>query len=338
MAYLEYKFVCKSDVKEDTASLEIEWHIHQTIVKNLFDSKITVAESDSFNTDFKGSKWYLQLKKSEKDFQKLSIYLCNKEETAKISVQFNFELKANIGDNKKCTDKSWFDSSLGVHNECLLSKAQADSGRFWHDDFLIVTAKVQLKALENQFITTNVSNTSAPAKIKLEDRYKQLLESGLLSDVTLHVGNREFKVHRNILANSCDYFNAMFTGGLKESTQKIIKITDVTPEIFEAILKFIYSGEFPDDLAPIAKDLLIAADKYNLPPLVTTCEYKLSQDVNLENCIDLLVFADLYNLGHCLKNEVLTFMKKNIDEIKLKEEWNKLKESNLKLVVEVFEF
>lgn len=333
---------CKTDIKMDTTSFEIEWHVHKEVIQNIFHSKIASVRSNILHTEFANSSWCLEFRKNVIKRQSrfeyyVGICLINVKKTQGISVHFGYELKANKGEGKQVGEHMWQDDASDVNFAWILSEADIEMGRFWHGDFLIIIGKVKLRSLRNEIITTPFTpGCLEPAQRDLENRYKNLLDTGLLSDVTLLVADQKFKAHRCILANSCEYFRAMFTGGLKESTQKVIEITDVGPEVFETILKFIYSGELPEDLTPIAKELLIAADKYDLQMVVIQCVNHLSKMLNLDTCVQLLVFADYYNQQD-LKKVVITFMKTNIRQIVDHENWKALKKDNAQLAFDVLE-
>jgi hypothetical protein len=51
----------------------------------------------------------------------------------------------------------------------------------------------------------------------------------------LHVYFKEFCAHKLILSSSSDVFEAMFYGALSETG--VVKVTDVTPAAFQALLK-----------------------------------------------------------------------------------------------------
>ena len=65
----------------------------------------------------------------------------------------------------------------------------------------------------------------------------------MLCDVILCVEDREFPVHRIILAACSDYFEAMFTSGMSESAneQKKIEIKGLSADTMDILLDFIYT-------------------------------------------------------------------------------------------------
>lgn len=93
---------------------------------------------------------------------------------------------------------------------------------------------------------------------------EKLLTSKNFSDFQFKIGNKKFNVHKNILSARSPVFEAMFKHGLKESNEKQTEITDVEVDVFEAMLKYIYTNKIPD-LEDSATDLLMAANKVILP-------------------------------------------------------------------------
>lgn len=76
------------------------------------------------------------------------------------------------------------------------------------------------------------------------DMFNQLWPSGIFSDITLYVGNREFKVHRSVLSSVSPYFTHLFTK-MRESNESTIKLISISPEIFEKLLQLIYTSRLP---------------------------------------------------------------------------------------------
>ena len=61
-----------------------------------------------------------------------------------------------------------------------------------------------------------------------------------LCDVVLRVAETEIKAHRVVLAAVSPYFNAMFTGDLAESKQKVVQLNDLDPSAVQMFVEFAY--------------------------------------------------------------------------------------------------
>ncbi|KAL6643070.1 hypothetical protein ACP70R_021251 [Stipagrostis hirtigluma subsp. patula] len=132
-----------------------------------------------------------------------------------------------------------------------------------------------------------------------------LLETGKGADVTFQVGGETFRAHRCVLAARSAVFDAELFGPMKEGTDTaIIHVDDMEPEVFRALLSFVYTDELPDRRrltkqkeAAMAQHLLVAADRYDLQRLKLICEDKLLKHINKASCVTIMALAEQH---HCL--------------------------------------
>ena len=96
-----------------------------------------------------------------------------------------------------------------------------------------------------------------------------------------------------VILSRCAYFQRIFASETKEKSTNEVIVPDVTPDVFRAMLQFIYSNTLPKDSAEITLDLLVAADKYDVEKLKRKCE--LLVPVNVDNVVDALVVAESIN-------------------------------------------
>ncbi|KAK4767277.1 hypothetical protein SAY87_023675 [Trapa incisa] len=123
---------------------------------------------------------------------------------------------------------------------------------------------------------------------------EQYVNNLTLSDVTFLVEGRRFYAHRICLLASSDAFRAMFDGGYREKDARDIEIPNIRWEVFELMMRFIYTGSVTVTLN-IAKDLLRAADQYLLEGLKRLCEYAIAQDISLDNVISMYELSEAFN-------------------------------------------
>jgi hypothetical protein len=142
----------------------------------------------------------------------------------------------------------------------------------------------------------------------------------LWSDITFIAEEKEIYAHKSMLLARSDYFRAMFNTNqhMQECTKRIIHVEESYLGMLR-ILHFIYS----DRVIPTRrrnKDLdieedqnqendalledLIAADKYGLVRMKRICEHMIQ--VNMENCLDALVVADLVGANYLKQVYTLT--------------------------------
>lgn len=91
-----------------------------------------------------------------------------------------------------------------------------------------------------------------------------MLNKEEFSDVTFVVDNKKFFAHKIITSQLSEKFKAMFsgasTGGFIEAQKNVIKIENISYNVFAQIMKYLYSGEF--DLGPqISKYLELHAQE-----------------------------------------------------------------------------
>ena len=125
---------------------------------------------------------------------------------------------------------------------------------------------------------------------------------------------------------------------MKESVENRVKIDDIVPDIFEALLHFVYTDRV--DLGrlscPSVQDLLVAANKYILPLLKLECQENLSERLTTQNCAEMLALADLHNCVH-LRRSAVNFILRNRDDVIRSDGWKNLKQSHPDLAFYVFE-
>ncbi len=94
---------------------------------------------------------------------------------------------------------------------------------------------------------------------------------------------RRFPVRLEVLCAASDYFNCILRRDIEQFSEKRVPekfISDVSAEILEIILDFIYTG-LADITMHVVSDVYTTADFFTLPELVNVCQRFLS-----ENCID----------------------------------------------------
>ena len=100
--------------------------------------------------------------------------------------------------------------------------------------------------------------------IKLSDDFGDLMSDTTISDFTIIVKSKEFKIHKAVLSARSPVFKIMFLSNMKEAADNKAEINDIEPSTFEKLLGFIYCGKVPEDLHYYAMDLFVAADKVSL--------------------------------------------------------------------------
>ncbi|WJX78824.1 hypothetical protein P8452_62008 [Trifolium repens] len=158
----------------------------------------------------------------------------------------------------------------------------------------------------------NPAPTSPTPQVYLGEEY---VNNPKLSDVTFIVEGKRFHAHRSCLLSS-DIFRAMFDGGYREKEAKDIEIPNIKWNVFELMMRFIYTGTVDVDL-DVAVDLLKAADQYLLDGLKRICEYTISKGISVENVSLLYAMSETFN-ATSLRDSCILFVLKQFDSLSSK--------------------
>uniref|UniRef100_M8CF87 Speckle-type POZ protein-like protein n=1 Tax=Aegilops tauschii TaxID=37682 RepID=M8CF87_AEGTA len=119
----------------------------------------------------------------------------------------------------------------------------------------------------------------------LHEDFERMLKDEEGVDATFIVGDKSFRTHRHVLAARSPAFRVeLLDPTTKEDPTKPVNVHDMTSDIFEALLHFMYIDALPhgSDLEKNAVlwRLLAIGDRYELDRLVTMCEGMLCQNIN----------------------------------------------------------
>ena len=150
---------------------------------------------------------------------------------------------------------------------------------------------------------------------QMNQQIGKLLGNQKFSDVRIICGEEVFDCHRSILSVRSPVFEAMFQSEVLENLKEVV-IKDHRPEVVKEMLHFIYNGATSTEtvMDEIGKDLLGAADQYQLDILRDKCEEKLCSSLEVSNSVELLVLADLHHASK-LRSMALKLVAKNMDSI-----------------------
>ena len=116
------------------------------------------------------------------------------------------------------------------------------------------------------------------------------------TDVSLIVDQYVFRVHKEILKASSDYFQAMFSSGMQENEKDQISLQLIGHEPFLTLVQGFYSGKL-DLKENNVFEITEAAHILQLTPaLFIQCTDFLRQLINVESCFETMYFCDSINL------------------------------------------
>jgi speckle-type POZ protein len=144
----------------------------------------------------------------------------------------------------------------------------------------------------------------------LPEQLGQLLKSKESADVTFVVGGEIFYAHKLVLALRSPVFKAELFGSMKENHAERIKIEDMEPIVFKALLHFIYTDKLPEEkelndgvdgldaqtiTTIMMQHMLVCADRYALERLKLMCQEELSKNISAATVATTLALAEQHN-------------------------------------------
>lgn len=215
------------------------------------------------------------------------------------------------------TDRGWHDF---IDEEAL---SNSENGLALND---IVTFEACVTVLGDPVLAR------VPRKVPvrmLADDIAALRSNDRHSDVTLVAGGRELQAHRLVLVARSPVFDRMFSqeSPMREAATGRVEITDVSAEITEQLLEFIYTDGLQNDEVWEDNDaigaLMQAAAKYEVPGLVSLCEQRAMKRLTVENVADWLTLASRIR-AEALQDQCVSFMAGCIAEVQSTDGWERL--------------
>ncbi|KAF8754895.1 hypothetical protein HU200_011368 [Digitaria exilis] len=122
-------------------------------------------------------------------------------------------------------------------------------------DVTVIRKEIRTDAATTKFVTVPPSG--------IHSHLGHLLSSEEAMDVTFEVQGDTISAHRLVLAARSPVFKVELFGPMKERTMSHIRIVDMDPRVFKAMIHFIYTDTLPemdkDDTMVMAQHLVVAA-------------------------------------------------------------------------------
>ena len=167
---------------------------------------------------------------------------------------------------------------------------------------------------------------------RLTQGLRTALEHNLFVDVVIKVDDVEFPCHKIILSSMSPYFEGMFSSGMKESSQSVIQLHDLSCEWFEQVLTYMYSGHI-DLTRDNVKDILQIGSFLQVLCLQELCEeYILEEMLTLDNCISLWQLGPTFGCNY-LQHQAKSFILRNFKILVENGELQHLSQHELKDII-----
>ncbi|XP_059158706.1 kelch-like protein 8 [Physella acuta] len=134
-------------------------------------------------------------------------------------------------------------------------------------------------------------------------------------DFTIKIQNDTITCHKFVLAACSEFFQALFRSGMREVTENSVVLKDVSYEIFQLILKTLYTG-----VNVLTLDNFIhvwrAVHMLQISFMVKMCESFAAKSITMENWENIYVTSKLFGSTTVL-DKFHSFMLRNFDQISL---------------------
>lgn len=232
-------------------------------------------------------------------------------------------------------------STVSVHAK---KRSLFESPNYLRDDCLTIECIVTVTNGQRLTETKTLPRIEVPASDIIE-HFAKLLETEEGVDVTFSVGGINLKAHKAVLATRSPVFRAELCGPMMEAGREAIVIKDVQPDVFRALLHFIYTDTLrhlddlhANDYGEMIRHLLVAADRYAMDRLKLMCQSILCESLEVQTVATTLALADQH---HCdkLKDACIEFITSStvIDAVLATQGYKNLKRTCPSVALEVLE-
>ncbi|KAJ3696616.1 hypothetical protein LUZ61_000321 [Rhynchospora tenuis] len=266
----------------------------------------TCLEAGKFNLP--GHTWALCYYPIIAEYINFSLMLVTQPEVPKI-VSFELSLLNQDGKSSPEATKSLqktFIEKGSIYFSKFMETSKLVASDYLKNDALLVRCSLQVK--KPSCIEKTKKIVVPPPD--LNQHLGCLLESKEGADITFCLNEETFVAHKAVLAARSPVFRAQFFGSMMECKTDFIKIEEMKPEVFKAMLHFIYTEKLPpgEDVSfEMAQHLLVAADRYGLERLKVICAEMMCAGIDAKTAATILAFAVQHSC-HPLKDFCVDFV------------------------------
>ncbi|XP_041358311.1 kelch-like protein 21 [Gigantopelta aegis] len=146
------------------------------------------------------------------------------------------------------------------------------------------------------------------------DGLKRCYDSDAFTDTEIEVDGTNFRCHRVVLCAISDYFQAMFTSGMKESLDGKVRLAGISSKIFQDVLTFYYQGACYIIHADNVEDMLRASTLLQMKCLQNYCEDFYTDQLSVDNAVGIWKLAKCLHC-ECMFKKSYRFILRHFSEI-----------------------
>lgn len=319
-----------------------QWSIPVFSVYNEIGKKL---ESPIFGFD-SHDKWSLLLypngeSEEKNDTISLSLNCVSKEKLCTSSVQYKCSIQTNEFKSENETgniiekfSNEAVEFPSFIKRSYLFSKAEE---LLPNDCLTIICQITKLNIINDGKIKFKIPECKRP------NLFQFMIEQQAFGDtITIKIANENFQIYRGVLANQSPVFETMLKSlksrnkrlRTEEEEEKVIskkdpeesigqennlELKDLSLEVGQQIIQFLHTGkiyltsDFKDGLKEL-KELLTAAEKYQIERLKAQCEEAIYEMITIDNSLDIFITAETNNAQQ-LKNASSKFIMDHITAV-----------------------
>ncbi|XP_066325769.1 BTB/POZ and MATH domain-containing protein 1-like [Miscanthus floridulus] len=209
------------------------------------------------------------------------------------------------------------DSSRFAAAKTVMNRSQFEASSYLKDDHLTIQCITTVK--QPQVSGPELLNETEVPPSNIAVLLGKLLDTGEGVDVTFSVGGETFTAHKIVLAMRSPVLKAELFGQMKEAKEQLVTIQDMQPDVFRALLHFIYTDSLPDmddqdgeGNREMIQHLLVAADRYAVDRMKLVCASILCKNLDVKTVSTTLALAYQHNCDR-LKDVCLEFITSSSD-------------------------
>ncbi|XP_077974215.1 kelch-like protein 38 [Styela clava] len=124
--------------------------------------------------------------------------------------------------------------------------------------------------------------------------FNELKQSECICNFTIKVGDKSFKVHRDLLAAVSRYFKGMFSSNMVEARNGFVIMKDICADAVGQCVDFMYTGEANPSMESLG-NTLYASHLMQLDVLSSICFNFMENNLSAQHCLLVVSLARLYD-------------------------------------------
>ncbi|XP_077974117.1 kelch-like protein 24 [Styela clava] len=124
--------------------------------------------------------------------------------------------------------------------------------------------------------------------------FNELKQSDCICNFTIQVGDKSFKVHRDLLGAVSKYFKGMFSSNMVEARNGFVIMKDICADAVGQCVDFMYTGEANPSMESV-ENILYASHLMQLDVLSSICFNFMENNLSVQHCLLVVRLARLYD-------------------------------------------